>query len=59
MADEKPFDCVWFMRRRRTQISRQLARLTPDERVRWIRDEAEQYRRENPVPPTDGTRKSA
>jgi hypothetical protein len=43
MADEKPFDCVQFQRQARARISRELAKKTPEERVRWIREQAARY----------------
>jgi hypothetical protein len=43
MADEKPFDCVRFQRQARARINRELAGKTPEEQVRWIREQAARY----------------
>jgi hypothetical protein len=43
MVDEKPFDCVEFQRQARARISRELAGKTPEERIRWIREQAARY----------------
>ena len=43
MADEKPFDCVRFQRQVRARINRELAGKTPEEQVRWIREQAARY----------------
>lgn len=43
MAEDKPFDCVKFQRQARARINRELAGKTPEEQVRWIREQAARY----------------
>ena len=57
MPDEKPFDCVRFMREARARVSRELAGKTPEERIRWINEEG--AKKNHPAPVPDETRKSA
>lgn len=59
MTDEKPFDALRLKAELGERVSRALVPLTPEERIRWIREEAAKYRIENPCPPADGARKSA
>ncbi len=59
MPDEKPFDCVRFMREARARVSRELAGKTPEERVRWINEEGAKFWKEHPAPAPDEARKSA
>lgn len=59
MTDEQPIDALRLKAELGDRVTRALAGLTPDEQLRWIREEAAEYRRLNPTPPADGTRKSA
>lgn len=59
MADDKPFDALRFKAELGARVTRALEGLTPEEQIRWIREEAAKYRSENPRPPADGARKSA
>lgn len=59
MDDEKRFDALRMKDELGERVSRALVPLIPEERIRWIREEAAKYRRENPVPPRDSARKSA
>jgi hypothetical protein len=55
MADEEPFDCVRMMREIRAEVGRELAGKTPEERVRWIEEEAAKRNWLSAPPPTGET----
>ena len=59
MADEKPFDALRMKAELGARVTRALEGLTPDEKIRWIREEAEKYRTENNLPPRDEARSGA
>jgi hypothetical protein len=59
MADEKAIDALRLKAELGDRVSRALVGLTPEEQLRWIREEAAEYRRLNPTSPADDTRKTA
>lgn len=59
MADEKPFDALRLKAELGARVTRALEGLTPEERIRWIREEAAKYRSENPRRSADEDRESA
>lgn len=59
MADDKPIDALRLKAELGRRVSRALAGLTAEERIRWIREEAAKYRKESAVRPVDETRKTA
>lgn len=59
MANEKPIDALRLKAELGDRVSRALFGLTPEEQLRWIREEAAEYRRLNLTPPADETRTTA
>lgn len=59
MADEKPIDALRLKAELGERVSRALAGLTSEERIRWIREEAAKYRSEKPARSADEVRKTA
>lgn len=59
MADDKPFDALRLKAELGERVSRALVPLTPEERIRWIREESEKYQRENPRRSVAEARESA
>ena len=59
MDDYEPIDALRLKDELQERVNRALAGLTPEERIRWIREEAARYRSENPLRPLDEARKTA
>lgn len=59
MDDYEPIDALRLKEELQERVNRELAGLTPEEQLRWIREEAAKYRSENPLRPLDEARKSA
>jgi hypothetical protein len=59
MTGEKPIDALRLKAELGDRVSRALIGRTPEEQLRWIREEAAEYRKLNPTPPADETRKTA
>ena len=59
MDEYEPIDALRLKEELQERVNRALAGLTPEERIRWIREEAAKYRSENPVRSLDEARKTA
>jgi hypothetical protein len=59
VADENPVNYMRLMREIRAQIGRELAGKTPEERVRWMEEEAAKRNWLSAPPPAGHTRKTA
>ena len=59
MDDYEPIDALRLKDGLQERVNRALARLTPEDRIRWIREEASKYPSEDPARPADEARKTA
>ncbi len=59
MDDYEPIDALRLKEELQERVNRALAGLTPEERIRWIREEAAKFRSENPAQAVDEARKTA
>lgn len=57
--EERPFDCVRFMRQARDRISREIAGRTAEEELRWYAEQRAKLVRAAPLPSRDEPRRSA
>jgi hypothetical protein len=59
MDDYEPIDALRLKEELQERVNRALSGLTPEEQLRWIREEAARYDSENPARPVDEARKTA
>ncbi len=59
MTDEKPIDALHLKAELGGRVSRALAGLPAEERIRWIREEAAKFWSKKPAKPVDEARKTA
>ena len=59
MDDYEPIDALRLKEELQERVNRALAGLTPEERIRWIREEAAKYQSDKPARSADEARKTA